>query len=91
MLMKLTTDNYSTFIDLVKHSQLGNTILNSEMRADFERKFINSSVFSTNLKMVKPLNMSDQVGALVNLSSHLKNLSFLRPFLNYLPSLGNLT
>ena len=65
---KLLPDNYSTFIDLIKHSQLGNTTGNGEMSADFEQKYINSSVFSTNLKMARPLSLSDQVRAQVNFS-----------------------
>ncbi len=62
---KLLKTSYETFIDVVKHSQFGNTFLTNESRSDFDFKYANkTSILPIQSKTEAPQFLTDQLGFL---------------------------
>ena len=59
---KLLRGNYSMFLDLMKHSQIGDTMPSPEERVDFEEKYIYNPEFWFGLKPSRPQYLNKQTG-----------------------------
>ena len=57
----ITTDYLDTFLRLLKHSQFGNTTKTKAERTDFREAFIDSSIVETNLTLMEPQFLTDQM------------------------------
>ena len=82
-LQKLLVEHYDTFIDVVKHSQIGNTHQNEESLLKFEQKYINKSIIKTKTKPVRPIYLNDQLTMMpfceIAPKLSLSNISLLDP------------
>ena len=59
---KLIPGNYSMFFDLIKHSQIGDTMPSLRERVDFEEKYIYNPEFWFGLKPSRPQYLNKQIG-----------------------------
>ena len=82
-LQTLLVEHYDTFIDIVKHSQIGNTHQNEESFLQFEQNYINTSIFKTTTKPVRPVYLNDQLTMIpfceIAPKLSLSNISLMEP------------
>jgi hypothetical protein len=60
MAQTLVQENYETFIEIIKHSQAGNTTPTIQERSEFQQKYVNSSRFMRQLNTISPY-LQDQI------------------------------
>ena len=57
-------NHYNTFLDLIKHSQTGNTFTSQDEMSHFEEKYVNTITWLNNMTKRAPKYLENQIGIL---------------------------